>query len=312
MARALDGAIAELAPKTLGLLSIRMLDSVGITRQQRRTLIARGLLTPVGPGVLRHTAHPESWEQRVLAAVMVAGPEAVASHMAAAALWRFDGIDPGAVEVTVPRRRRPRAVPGVVHRTVDLGPADLGRRRGIPCTSAERTLIDIAPVLGERALEAALDGAERDGKIWRRRLRWRIGRMRRDGVAARPGLVTVERLLDRTEGRPLGDTWLEQEVVRIIAAAGLPTPRVQVSHRTSGARARVDLWWDHAALVAEVSGHGSHATRRERQSDAERAARLGLKGFEVLEFTYEDVVERPEHVVEMIGAHLALRTRRAT
>jgi predicted transcriptional regulator of viral defense system len=204
MARALDGAIADLAPKTLGLLSTRTLDVAGITRQQRRTLIRLGVLTLVGPGVLRHRAHPESWEQRVLAAVMVAGPGALASHMAAAALWRFDGIDAGAVEVTVPRRRRPRAVPGKVHRTVDLGPADAARRHAIPCTSAARTLIDIAHRLDERSLETALDGAERDGKIWRPQLRWRIDRMRRDGVAGRPGLTSLERLLDRTDGRPLG------------------------------------------------------------------------------------------------------------
>lgn len=60
MARALDGAIAELAPKTLGLLTNQQLAGAGVTRQQRRTLIATGVLTRVGPGVLRHAAHPES------------------------------------------------------------------------------------------------------------------------------------------------------------------------------------------------------------------------------------------------------------
>jgi hypothetical protein len=154
MARALDGAIADLAPKTLGLLTNRQLDAMGVTRQQRRTLVARGALVPLSGGVVRYAGHPESWEQRLLAAVMVAGEGAVASHLAAAALWRFDGIAAGPVEVTVPRARRPRAVPGVVHRSVDLGPADVTTRRGIPCTSATRTFIDVAPLLDAGALEA--------------------------------------------------------------------------------------------------------------------------------------------------------------
>ncbi len=195
-----------------------------------------------------------------------------------------------------------------MHRSRDLGPADVEKDEGIPRTSATRTFLDIAPLVGPRQLEAVLDGAERDGTIWRPRLRWRIGRMRHDGQSARPGLAAVETLLDRTEGRPLGDTWLEQEAIRIIAAARLPMPRVQVNRRKhGGGTARVDLWWDDATLIAELAGHASHATRRQRQSDDERAARLGLWGWQIVEFTYEDVVERPGYVAEMIGHYLERR-----
>ncbi len=311
MARELDGAIAELASKTLGLLTDHQLYALGLTRQRRRTLVAKGVFVPLGGGVMRHVAHPRSWEQRVLAAVLAAGEGAVVSHMAAAALWRFDGVERGAVEVTVPHHRRPRAVPGTVHRTRDLGPADVDSRRRIPRTSAVRTLLDIAPRLDPCALESALDGAERDGKIWRPRLRWRLDRMRREGDAGRPGLAALDALLDRTEGRPLGDTWLEQEAIRLIAAAGLPSPRVQVKRRKhGGGAARVDLWWDDAELVVELAGHGSHATRRQRQSDDERAARLGLSGWQVVEFTYEDVAERPHYVAEIVRGYVELRSSR--
>jgi very-short-patch-repair endonuclease len=82
-------------------------------------------------------------------------------------------------------------------------------------------------------------------------------------------------------------------------------PSVQVKRRKSGGGiARVDLFWDDAKLAVELVGHRTHTTRRQRQSDAERAARLGLEGWTVVEFTYEDVVERPEYVVEMIRAYL--------
>ena len=214
MARALDGAIAELAPKTLGLLTTLQLDSLGCTRQMRRTLVARRVLVPLGGGVFRHGAHPRSWHQDALAAVLVAGPGGVASHLTAAVLWAFDEIAPGPIEVTVPRARAPRRVPATVHR-VDLGPADIDRLPGlIPRTSASR------------------------------------------------------------------------------------------SDKHGGGIARVDLWWDEARLVAEVEGHRTHSSRRHRQADHERAARLGLTEHRVIGFTYEDVRERPDHVVSIIRAYL--------
>jgi very-short-patch-repair endonuclease len=288
---------------SLGLLTTRQLGALGVSRQRRRTLLAKGVLLPVGGGVVRHAAYPTSIDQRILAAVLAAGEGTFASHMSAAVLWRLDvTAAPAEVEVTVRRSRHPRAVPGIVHRTLDLGPADVEPRRRIPRTTAARTLLDIAARLGPRELEAALDDAERRGLVWRPHLRWRSEELRRRG---RAGVPALEDLLDRTDGRPLGDSWLEQAAIRHVLGAGLPVPRVQVKRRKSGgAIARVDLFWDDAKLAVELAGHRAHSTRRQRQSDAERAARLGLEGWTVVEFTYEDVVERPEYVVDMIQAYL--------
>ena len=60
MARDLDGTIAERSRTMLGLVTLHVLDALGVTRQQRRTLVARGVLVPLGGGVLRHAAHPVS------------------------------------------------------------------------------------------------------------------------------------------------------------------------------------------------------------------------------------------------------------
>src|SRR5215217_2670917 len=158
--------------------------------------------------------------------------------------------------------------------------------------------------LSPARLEATLDGAEREGTIGRPLLRWRIAELRRRG---RAGVPALDDLIARTGGRPPGDTWLEQEGIRLIAEAGLPVPRAQVRPRKHGRGiARVDLFWDEAKLVVELAGHGTHSTRRQRQQGVERAARLGLKGWRVVEFTYEDVFERPQHVVDMIRAYLNL------
>ncbi len=311
MARALDGTIAERSRKQLGLLTAPDLDRIGVSRQQRRRLIAAGVLVPIGGGVLRHAAHPESWYQSALAAVLAAGPGAATSHLTAGALSRFDGILPPLLpEVLVAFGRHPTAVPGLVHRSRDLGAADLDLHHLIPRTTPARTICDISPLLPPERLEAVLDHAERRGLIWRPHLRWRLDALRRRG---RPGLPALAALLDRTEGRPLGDSWLEQEAIRLITHAGLPVPRVQVHLRRRGrpggsgrSIARVDLLWEDDRLVAEISGQETHASRRDRQAEAERGSDLGLVGWQVVTFVYEDVVERPAYVVDRIRAHLAL------
>jgi hypothetical protein len=184
MARApFDGAIAERAHKTLGLLTIAQLDSLGVARQHRRTLVVRGTLVPVARGVFRHAAWPRSWQQNVLAAVLAVGDAAVASHMTAAALWRLDLVRPGAIEVTVPRGRHPACPLAIVHRSRDLLVADVDPHGSIPRTTAARTLLDIAPLVDEPRLEAALDHVGLKG--------WRVVPFICEDVTERPDHVVA-------------------------------------------------------------------------------------------------------------------------
>jgi very-short-patch-repair endonuclease len=71
-------------------------------------------------------------------------------------------------------------------------------------------------------------------------------------------------------------------------------------HRTI---ARVDCIFP-GNLVVEVAGHGTHASRRQRQIDAQRHTELTLLGMRVLTFTYEDVRDRPAWVASRIAAAL--------
>lgn len=304
MARDLDGTIAVRSRKLLGLLTTRTLDELGVSRQHRRTLVAHRVLVPMHRGVYRHTAHPESWRQRVLAAVLAGGDRTMASHATAAVLARFEGSRPGIdIELSLvpPGQRRPPAGT-VLHRPRALGPADRDTIGPIPVTSPARTLFDIAPRLSDHQLEAVLDHACRRGQIWLPHLRWRLDDLQTNG---RPGVPRLRALVDRDSRWGPGESWLETEGFRRIADAGLPLPRCQVGcSRADGRRARVDLVWDEARLVVELHGHETHATRRQRQADAERAAALELAGWRVISFTYEDVTERPSYVVATIAAHL--------
>jgi hypothetical protein len=46
--------------------------------------------------------------------------------------------------------------------------------------------------------------------------------------------------------------------------------------------------------VVELDGHEFHSSREHRRRDAERAARLTGAGWQLVVFTYDDVVRRPE------------------
>jgi very-short-patch-repair endonuclease len=305
MARIL-AAIAERAGQQLGLITRQQLAELGVTPDRLRTLTAEGLLVRAGPRVFRLAAFPRTHRQRLLEAAWVAGPGGVVSHLAAAGLWGFDGIQPTAVEVSVPGSRAPRAVRGRVHRVSDLLAVDVTERELIPVTTPSRTLIDAAPRLQLGQLEMALDGACRCEQIHLPYLEWRIAELRRSG---RAGISRLDELL-RGARRDRGEeSWLESTFLRLLRDAGLPPPRLQVvaeSGGPGGRRYRLDGRYDEQRLVVEIDGHATHATRRQRQADAERDMRLQAQGLRVIRFTYEDVVERPAHVVATIAQFLGL------
>jgi hypothetical protein len=314
MARALDGTIAVRSQKLLGLVPVRDLDALGVSRQMRRSLVSSGVLSPVHRGVYRHTAHPVSWRQTLLAGLLATGSQSAASFTAAAAWWRFEGAarTPAPIELSLVPPARRRAPAGVVlHRPEELCEADLDQVGPVRLTTPARTLCDLAPRLTPNELKVTLDHATRRRLIWLPHLRWRLASLRRRG---RPGIPELHALVE-TDAIDMycTESWLETEGLRRIADAGLPFPRCQAHLRTRTGprgtqhkrRARVDLFWDDARLVVELNGHTTHATRHDLQRDAERNAALELEGWRVVTFVYDDIAQRPDYVIDTIAAHLA-------
>lgn len=296
-----DAAIAERARRQFGLITYDQLDRLGCSRARRRRLVRDGWLRPESRTVLRVGAGPFDWRTDVLAAVWSAGPGAAASHRTAARLWGFNGALSTSVDVVVPASRRVAPKGTRVWRCRELDPCDLTRIGLIPVTTRERTLIDLAVVVDHRALEGAIDGALRDHVVRRSRLIERATALRSPG---RMGPEEVLQILG-AGGAARAETWLERETLRLLARAGLPRPISQVVVATAERAARVDFAYYAQRLLIEVDGHRTHSTRRQRQDDAEREARLVAAGWRVIRFTYEDVVERPDYVAATIAALLS-------
>lgn len=232
----------------------------------------------------------------------------VASHRTAAALHGLAGFGPGVVEVSVVKGSSTRTRTGVVHTTTNLGPDDLVQLGEIPATSVARTLFGLAalvPDVTEERVRDAVDCAVRDGQASDSWLWWRLERLRCRG---RNGVAVMEDVLRARAGIGPTESWLECVALNRLAAAGLPRPVVQQRIRLRGAFvARVDLCYPAERVVIELIGYDAHSSRAQMIAGANRRNELQLAGWEVLEFTYDDVVRAPERFVGMVARTLAAR-----
>lgn len=164
---------------------------LGRRRVERR--LQSGAWSVAAPRVYRSEAHERSWEQRLWIALLWAGDDADLSHRSAGPLWGLDRIAQGAAVVTVPRARRLRPDPAVVHRA-DLDECDRRMVRGFPVTSPERTAIDLARELDEDTADDVVESAFRLGLTTPQKLLSRVDAL---GAPGRPGIARTRRLLER-------------------------------------------------------------------------------------------------------------------
>jgi very-short-patch-repair endonuclease len=217
-----------------------------------------------------------TFEGRCKAAVLACGPEAALSHRAAAGLWGILALPSGVLDVTVPRRGGRRRRKGIrLHRSTTLHPAQTTLLAGIPVTTPARTLADLRRCATPDEHEGARRRAELRGH--------RLG----DQARAEP---------DRTR------TELERRFLALCRRDGLPTPEVNVP---IGGYV-VDFLWRDAGLVVETDGYRFHGGRAAFEYDYRRQARLVAAGFDVLRFTWRQVVDEPEEVLAAVRARLDL------
>jgi hypothetical protein len=293
-----DRQLCALAAAQHSCFTVSQALGCGLTARQVRGRTDIGRYERLGPRVLRLAGSAPTWEQSLFAGLLDLGGHTVVSHRAAAALYEFDGFDAGPVEFTVERRRHGIRSPWVVHTTRVLGLADRADVGRFPCTSASRTVIDLAARSGVSEVERAMDSAVRAGLTSPAFLQRRLSALRGRG---RSGV----RLLDSLLPDAGGHSPLEREFLALVRKAGLPRPRCQVVYKHDGKTiARVDCDFAPRPVVVEVSGRRGHASDAERAKDARRRNELQALGLIVLEFTTDDIHRRPDYVLAMLRRHL--------
>jgi very-short-patch-repair endonuclease len=286
------------AARQFGCATDRQALEAGLTRAQIRYRLQTGRFVRLGAGVLRIEGSPWSWEQQLMAGLLSLGASAVVSHRAAAALHRFDGFEAGKVEFSMSRSARGLSSNWVVHTTRRLERLDRTWVGPFACTSASRTIVDLARGARPAELERAIDSAVRDGLTSPTFLRKRLEDLRGPG---RYGVQMLDELLVDAGGH----SPLERAFLRLVRLTGLPRPTCQRIFRKDGKTvARVDFSFEPLPVVAEVSGRLGHQSDAERAKDARRRNELQALGLVALEFTYRDVLDRPMSVIETLSACL--------
>ncbi|HEY2477592.1 MAG TPA: DUF559 domain-containing protein [Solirubrobacterales bacterium] len=288
----------------------RQLLALGLTADGLKHRIARGRLHLAARGVYAVGRPDLTLNGRRMAAILACGgdlddrgavllhperrpwPTVVLSHDSAAALLAI-GPEPLAhfeVSTVLPSRRR---VPGVkLHRRPALARGAVGFCQGIPVTSPVQTLIDLATRRERRAMERAMNEADKLGLVRTDDLRKAL-----DLHPGEPGVARLRTILDRATFRYTRSE-LERAFLPLVREAGLPLPRTSVF--VNGYE--VDFHFPTLDLVIETDGLTYHRTPAQQAEDRKRDQAHTAAALTQLRFTHGQIKYEPDHVLRTLRA----------
>lgn len=286
----MNRAIDRIASRQHALVTTSQLLGAGFSRRQITKLHQQGALDSLRPSVYRLAGGPVTWIQSTHAAVLAARADAVISHTTAAALWELRHVDRDSCGLHVTATRQVRLMGVTCHRG-SLGPKEKTVYLGVPVTSPERTLIDLAGALSVTQLGQCLDDALRRRLVNLERLR-RLVLLLAAPRSGRRCLQPLHLLLaERVVGyQPGGSDW-EQQMNDLWDRLGLEPGVRQYRVRLHGRTYFLDRAIPDLKIGAEYNGHEHHHLRSDRDHDAQRAAELSAAGWHILTFT---AATRPE------------------
>lgn len=298
-----DSALAGLVEAQYGVIARRQVLALGIGHRAVERRLDRGSWIPLHRGVYAVGHRRLRQEGRWMAAVLAVGPGAVLSHRDAAALHGMRKAPEGR-RISVSTSAHARKVDGVwVKARRTLADEDRAEARGIPVTSAARTLVDLAPMLTAAQLEGTLGEADRRNLLDPVAVLKALRRTRGRHGQGHQRLLTA---LDdhQRRGAVLTRSELEERFLDLVIRANLPWP--ELNARAAGFE--VDALWPSARLVVELDGWAHHAGRAAAARDRDKTNRLQGAGYRVYRFLHGDVVHRPAAVAAAIRDALTARS----
>jgi very-short-patch-repair endonuclease len=273
-------------------ISRAQLVDLGFTRHAIDHRIAIGRLHPVARGVYAIGRPSLTRHGRWMVAILSCGEGAVLSHTSAAELWRIGRQRGPRIEVSIVGSSH-RARPDVtLHRRSMRAGDNCTVHEGIPVTNPVQTLIDLATRLPPKALERAVNEADKYDLVNPVKLRRAL-----DSHRCEPGVKLLRSLLDRRTFR-LTASELERLFLPLAAEAGLPVP---LTHQWVNGF-EVDFHWPDLDFLVETDGLRYHRTPAEQARDRLRDQAHTAAGLRHLRFTHEQVKYEPGHVLATLHA----------
>lgn len=293
--------LAQLARRQHGLITAEQAARASLSTDMQKRRVRSGRFVRVTPGVFALAGTADTWRQRALAAVLAAGPGAVASHTTAAALFGLSSCRFRAVEITVATGRSHRSRLATVHETVDLSRIDMTSIDQIPVTRPARTLIDLAGSVNKSVLEEAVDDALIRRLVTLDRLE---SRSRELAGRGRRGSVILRDVLRCWTAGEMAESAAEMRMVRRLVASGLRRPALQYEVRDRGGHfiARLDAAYPDDMVGLEMNGFRWHGTPRRFARDPQRLRRLAAMGWIILPCTPVDLAGDGRELAEQVDA----------
>jgi len=315
--RGTGGGVAdELARRLLGVFAanggvatVEQMGAAGLSEARLRRLVRRGVLRTVRRGVYvwRDVADKASSDPGQALALEVAAVNAqtsaslVASHQSAAVihgLSMLETVPEGFVSVTQAGRAMGNSSTrsGVHIFTADVPDEHTMTMYGVPCTTVARTVVDLARHESFLGGVVVADDALHQMKTNRGELQTVL-----DHCAGWPHVLDARRVVDFSDRR--AESVLESIGRVVMHEHGLEPPDLQAElGGPDGFIGRVDYYWPQHRTIAEADGKKKYDTRDEAVRQLRRDARLREAGFEVVHFTWADIMYKPERVIASILA----------
>jgi hypothetical protein len=275
--------VAGLLQQQRSLITLDQLEEAGIGKHQRYRLVKQEVLRRGTPRVFSLAGVEDSYERRLLAAQMTPLIPSYVSHSGSAHLWDYFYLPELGIEICLVNDC-PIEIRGIrVHRTTRLHQDDIAERRGIPCTSFERTLCDCTTRLSEFQLGRVLD----DG------LRRKVASLERlkdcaERLESGPGrhMSKVRSLLAlRDPDYNPGGSNSELDVLDIVREFDLPEPTQQFEVKVKGKTYYLDYSWPQFHSYCEWYGLPWHIGASAVTRDSERITAMSGIGWRPIIFT---------------------------
>jgi hypothetical protein len=280
----LERRIAAITARHHGLIGHERARAIGMTDHQIQHRVAIGLWTRVVPGVYFVTGAPQTPELAALAAVLVAGRDALVSHWTAAAFLGA-GVPPVVPEITVPKVASARTRVAKVHRS-NVSATDRTMIGVIPSTTPARVIVDIAQRASLNEVRSVTDTflssrATSTSEV--------CGAVRRAGKG-RHGIPKVLDALAVWSAGVRPGSPAEARLVRLLEDWGFPTPerQVEICNEQGIVIATMDLGWRPWLVGLEYQSDEFH-TARDDARDVARLEKVRSLGWWVGEVYKEDV-----------------------
>jgi hypothetical protein len=283
-----DATLAALVAEMDGVFTVEHAKECGLTEDQIEYRAAH-VWQRLYPTVFRWPGSPITWRSQLRAASYGGEPHAVLSHRTAARLRGLPGGHELPVELSCPRWRRSQTSGLLVHETTLVHPNDVELIDGLPVTTAERTVIDLASIYRSADfIEMVLHAARRKRLITYASTKATFDRLAGRG---RPGVVVFREALQRWPGTKSTESDQETLLLQVLRQNGLPKPVLQYDVFDESGRfvARADAAYPQWRVLIEYDSKQEHSDEWALARDASRRNRLLALGHTTLTARHRDL-----------------------